>query len=169
MNAACPPQEDKAADAFGRLPQSRPEYYPGTNRQIVAPAISVPAAAEAPPDPDRWDAHPRDYTVNGKVVQMFPIGALAKALGRETVTIRRWEAEGIIPVSLWRHSSESSYGKVRLYSRELIEGIAEIARDEGVLTRGRPINSTRFKERVYDLFVQVSKAERAAARGSQAA
>lgn len=165
MNAVCAPESGgRAADAFGRLPQA-PEFYPGTNRQIVARAVTPQApAAQGRSEPEAWDAHPREYIVHGQVVEFFPIGALAKALGREAGTIRRWEAEGIIPVSLWRAPSESVHGRARLYSREIIEGMVQIALEEGVLTRGRPVGDTRFKERVYELFVRVSNAERTAGK-----
>jgi DNA-binding transcriptional MerR regulator len=130
--------------------------YPGTNRQVVAKTVTV----EPESDPDRWDAHPRQYTIGGRVVDFFPIGALAKALRRRPTTIRRWEAEGIIPVSLWRSPSEHERGKVRLYSRELVEGMIQIAREEGLLDHTRKqIDQTEFRARVYALFTKIAKAQ----------
>jgi hypothetical protein len=154
-----------AADSFGRLPDDV-ELYPGTNRQIITsrPLDLSPAL----PAKDRWDALPRKYTVRGKTVEFFTIGALAKALNRKTVTLRLWEANGTIPVSLWRSPSEDYRGKQRLYSRAIIEAMVEIAREEGVLDpKSRNIHNSRFRERVYELFVRVAAAEAQATKAPQ--
>lgn len=140
------------------------DMYPGTKRQIIAPRGAVDLASGAP-DPDRWDAHPREYAVRGRTTQFYTIGALAKALNRKTVTVRRWEINGLIPVSPWRSPSQYERGKQRLYSRELIEAIVQIAREEGVLNPyGRNIGQTRFKDRVYETFVRTWQAESLAQR-----
>jgi hypothetical protein len=141
------------------------DMYPGTNRQIIAPRDAIQLAAE-PLDPNRWDAHPREYTVRGRTVQFFPIGALAKALNRKARTVRQWEVIGLLPVSPWRSPSEHERGKQRLYSRELIEAIVQIAREEGVLHPylGANISQTAFRDRVYELFVRVFQAESTAAK-----
>lgn len=142
------------------------DLYPGTNRQIVSaqPLDLTPPA----PIQERWDAHPRVYTVRGKTVEFFPIGALAKALGRQVSTVRRWEQDGILPVSLWRSPSTDVRGRQRLYSRAIVEAMVQIAQEEGVLNpHGRNIHKTNFRARVYELFVRTAAAEAQAAKAGQ--
>lgn len=161
---SCPPTSPPPADAFGHLRENAdPEFYPGTDRQIIT---THPFEVEHPSGTrDEWDAYPRKYTVRGQTIEFFTIGAVAKALRRKATTIRRWENEGTIPLSLWRSPSEDYHGKQRLYSRAQIEAMIQIATEEGVLDPyGRNIRSSRFRERVYELFVRTAAAEAAAAK-----
>lgn len=145
------------ADQFAR-PPGDVDLYPGTNRQLVT-ARALPLDPPASKH-ERWDTLPRKYSVRGRTVEFFTIGALAKALNRKTATIRAWETNGTIPVSLWRSPSEDYRGKQRLYSRDLIEAIVEIAREEGVLDpQTRNIHNSQFRERVYELFVRIASSE----------
>lgn len=153
------------------LPRKNPdqapvELYPGTNRQIIT---SRPLDLDRPaPAAERWDAYPREYTVRGRTVEFFTIGALAKALNRRVSTIRLWESNGTIPVTIWRAPSEDFRGRQRLYSRDLVEAMIKIAEEEGVLRpHGRNIHKTKFRERVYELFVRTAAAEAQAAKAHQ--
>lgn len=130
------------------------EYYPGTRRRIV-PAPEQTTAPAAAPDPDAWDAHPRVHQINGVEVSFYPIGALAKALHRKPVTIRMWEQTGVLPRSLFRSRHDQGAGKARLYPRMLVEGLIEIAQDEGLFD-GVPIASTRFTARAVELYHSVN-------------
>ena len=138
-------------DAF---PGSRPPV----NRQPDAPA---PASDEV-----LWDSHPLMRSVNGIEYEFFQVGALAIALGRQPVTIRGWETKGLLPGTPFRSAMPSrapltTLGKTakgrRLYLRAQIEGIIQIATEEGVIfptpsdKAGAP-HTTRFAERVYTLY-----------------
>lgn len=155
-----------AGGPFIRTPDPETGLYPGTNRQIVASRPTELAAPVA--SRERWDSYPRKYMVRGKTVEFFPIGALAKALNRKVTTVRRWEQDGILPVTFWRSPSTDVRGRQRLYSRALIEAMIEIAREEGVLSpHGRNIHKTNFRARIYELFVRTANAEAQAAKADQ--
>jgi hypothetical protein len=93
--------------------------------------------------------------VAGVETEFFTVGDLAKALGRQPVTIRKWEREGVIPKSTYQSPGKDGdvRGRRRLYIREQVEGMVRIAHEEGVLvSHQKPIKGTRFTERVVDLF-----------------
>jgi hypothetical protein len=95
-----------------------------------------------PPDPTtrHWDRHPVMMKVKGVEREFFEIGALAAALGRKTVTIRKWEAERLIPRPRYRKKPPQVQdarkmplpGKTlqgrRLYTRAQIEAVIAAAR-----------------------------------------
>ena len=67
------------------------------------------------------------YRVGGELRTFYPIGELAKVLGRKPVTIRMWERNGWIPQANYRtppprgeQLSGEPKGR-RLYSREQVE------------------------------------------------
>jgi len=91
-----------------------------------------------------WDARP--VKVEGDEREFFTIGALAKALGLPTNTVRGWEERDLLPEPF--RSPEDDW---RLYTRAQVEGIVRIAKEEGVLD-GRPISTTDFARRVIALF-----------------
>ena len=132
------------------------EYYPGSRRPIVRhPNRNT---EQQLPDPERWDAKPRVYKVRGTDVELFTVGQLAKALNRRPVTIRLWERQGIIPRSTYQRNSEDPRGRRRLYSREQVEGMVQIAKEEGIhTTHQKPIASTNFTARVVALFRELSQ------------
>lgn len=99
--------------------------------------------------------------VQGVDVEFFPISVLAAALNRTTGTIRMWEATGILPTSGFTKPGKDRdpRGKRRLWTRAQIEGIVQIAIEEGIWQPGPRINvtRTRFTERVTALFEQLRK------------
>jgi hypothetical protein len=130
------------------------EYYPGSNRPIgTAPDRSVEE-----PDDERWDLKPRIYQVNGEDVEFFTVGQLGKALGgRKPVTMRKWERTGLIPKATFTKPSDDPRGKRRLYTRAQIEGMVQIATEEGMLNPfAKPIKDTNFKARVVALFKELA-------------
>jgi hypothetical protein len=88
-----------------------------------------------------WDANPIQKTLQGKVVDVFPISALANALEKKIVTIRHWESKGYIPAAPYRLRSKNLNGaKVngnRVYTRELIEIVIEEFSVRGLLGSAR--------------------------------
>lgn len=131
-------------------------FYPGskTPRQTMPKAL--PDGESGPSALEEAIAQldtPVTFAVAGKDVEFFMIGQLANALGRAPTTLRRWEAQGIIPKSGYTKPSLSRdpRGKRRLYTRAQVEGIIEIAIEEGIMGSGR-IQSTDFSSRVIALF-----------------
>ena len=82
------------------------------------------------------------------------------ALNRDTNTLREWEGLDYLPPARWRSSPKnegprSQHGRRRLYSREQIEGLQEIARQEGILDHSNQIGSTNFPIRARELFARL--------------
>ena len=120
------------------------------------PFTVVELAREPAADPDDLFAHPRrGYSLRGQL--FYPIGVLAKALGRKPVTIRKWESDGWLPRAHYRSTAMQGNGKSRLYTREHIEGIVQIANEEGVLDRSRSLPETNFTARVVTLFTELDR------------
>jgi hypothetical protein len=75
---------------------------------------------------------------NGKELDLFTIGALAKALGRPVITLKLWMSEGQLPTSPYRlptivdKNGEERQGR-RLYSRSMIESAVAVFTKFGVL------------------------------------
>lgn len=128
-------------------------YYPGSRekRQVNHVEADEPLDLGTP-----WV-----LKVQGVDVEFYPISSLAAALNRTTGTIRMWEGTGLIPTSGWSKPGRDRdpRGKRRLWTRAQIEGVVQIAREEGVLFPGPRINvtRTRFTERVTALFEQLRK------------
>jgi hypothetical protein len=136
------------------------EYYPGSKqrrresnqarRERRAEERAETEAKEA------WDAHPwvKHFKLDGREVEleMFPIGSLAKALRRDSVTLRAWIRKGWLPKAQFQTKavvgSRGNAGR-RLWTRAQIEGIVNIAKEEGLLKEHPPrIQQTQFTERV---------------------
>jgi hypothetical protein len=129
------PKPDPILELFGEPPgPARPpeKDYPGKRApKNRAPAKPVVVRSQEP----RWDDHPRVFTIKGVESEFFQIGALAMALNRKPVTVRDWEAEGIIPKANFRTPTPRGTnvpGKAvkgrRLYSRKQIEFLIEAVR-----------------------------------------
>ena len=106
-----------------------------------------------PTDSPIWDGHPTDGVVEGKVVQFFPISALAKALGYSQNSIRLWETQGLLPRSPYRSqptrakpgAKHPTKGR-RLWTREQIECILRLAdKHKVILNRQPPTRSFAFE------------------------
>lgn len=142
-------------DLRGLSAEEGVEFYPGSKKPIVRhPNRTYPEA----PDPDRWDVKPIIKTVGGVEMEFFTIGHLAQALRRRPVTIRTWERDKIIPNATFRRSSEDPRGVRRLYTRAQVEGLIQIAEEEGLLKGdNRSIRATDFTKRAYELFRSLAK------------
>ena len=137
------------------------EYYPGSKRKRRESTESrqerVAVEKAEAKDKESWDARPWRKHVrfsNGREVdlEMFPIGSLAKALHRDSVTVRAWIRKGWLPKAKYLTppvaGTRGNAGR-RLWSRAQIEGIAHIAEEEGLLHENPPrIQRTKFTERV---------------------
>lgn len=107
-----------------------------------------------------WDLNPMIFTVRGKEMQFFPIGALARALGnRSPNTLRAWEKEGILPKSVFVKPSRDPRGRRRMYTRAMVEGLVKIAKEEGVWLpdRGKKLSQTQFTRKAVELFKEMNQ------------
>lgn len=103
-------------------------------------------------------ANPIELTVRGRLVHFYTVGTLAAALDRKPPAIRKWERLGYIPYSTWRTPGRTEHGQKRLYTREEIEGIVKIAREEGLIgDANRNVSATNFPERVRKLFKELNQ------------
>lgn len=136
------------------------EYYPGTSTQITVREVTpAPKSGEG----DLFSRPRTGYQINGQPFPCFAIGVLARALdGRKPVTLRMWEREGLLPRTNFRSSKVQGGGKARLYTREQIEGIVEIAKEEGIYPRDSKVSIrfTNFTARVAALFREIDAAYR---------
>lgn len=133
---------EELEEAFG-------EFYPGSrHRREDGPVIPEPVQAVVETD---WDTNPKWLTLDGVDVEFFTIGALATALNRQVVTIRKWEREGVLPVATYRSAGAR---KNRLYTRAQIEGLRLIAAEEGLMdpTIKKNLGDTDFSARARQLF-----------------
>jgi hypothetical protein len=127
------------------------QYYPGSKRKIDRDEPDTKKTVST----EGWDAKPRIYKPNGVETEFFTVGHLAAAMNRKPLTIRQWERKGIIPKAVYQRAGRggSQHGRRRLYTRAQIEGMIQIAAEEGLLTNDRrEIASTNFKPRVLALF-----------------
>ena len=133
--------------------------YPGTSRPIVP---RQPSFAQYPlipyeegADEYRWDAKPYILAVQGFPREFFLIGHLSGALMRSAMTVRGWEAKGYFPKPTFTVRGDNPHARRRLYTRPQIEGVVEIAQEEGILDfRKRYITGTNFTPRVFALFLR---------------
>lgn len=112
---------------------------------------------------DSWDDKPFIFTVGGVEQEFFSIGQLGKALGnRSSNTLRAWERDGIIPKSPYTKPSATPQGKRRMYTRAMVEGMVQIAKEEGVSFphKGIRLSDTQFQPRVLKLFQSLLKISR---------
>lgn len=139
------------------------ERYPGSEHEIG----SLPATRPPVVRPEEVDEllegtkhRPRRYALEGgTVVELYTVGALAHILGRVSNTLRAWESDGTIPRSTFAMNNTQKYNRRRLYTREQLDGILRIAKEEGVWippdqvgTVTPPRIGPEFKKRVRDLF-----------------
>jgi hypothetical protein len=132
------------------------EYYPGSKMRRresrEARQKRVREEREARKAAASWDANPRKYTINGHTMDFYPVGALAKALNRDSVTIRAWIRKGWLPKA--RYQTPKIYGSRgdaarRLWTHDQIAMIVRIAKEEGVLEgKFEKMDDTDFVRRV---------------------
>lgn len=113
-----------------------------------------------PPVPNWYDqrANIRYATVDGVEWTFHTIGALAQALGKKPVTIKMYLMKGYIPEPSWRQPGFiEAFGSagVRLWTREQIDSIVRIAKEEGIIndTRIKAMKDTNFAARVHALWM----------------
>lgn len=130
---------DLVDQVFGDGSEEPPadEFYPGSRRKLTAkPSSNV----EFIPDP--WRENYTTKLLNGVETKMYPIGALASALGVSVQSIRYWTQIGYIPPAPYRLPSNMilNGAKVagrRLYTEPLIEAVVAAFEKRGLLGKSR--------------------------------
>jgi hypothetical protein len=111
----------------------------------LVPDTMIPASDEGPDKtnalqpatPGQLDLGPGQWMIaRGSRTEFFAIGALARALNRKPVTLRKLEAAGQLPKSDWQDARVRGKDKRRLYARAQIEAAVRIAGEEGILPGG---------------------------------
>jgi hypothetical protein len=131
------------------------QYYPGSSRKIKH-------YDDLPEDPDADSelldiGKGRTFLVEGRPRELYTLGALAKALNRASVTIRKMEQEGVIPQATLKLPSHDERGTRRLYTTEQILGLRQAAEEEGILFpnangKWKSIEGTSFREKALKVF-----------------
>lgn len=140
----------KTGDPVKSESDEEEETYPGSNQSRRDPAENLEVPSKKSEDPlDSFK--PRIMKLKGKDTEFFTIQALADALNRSTITIRKWESKGWLPTAQYRSPGEK---QDRLYTREQIEGLLQIAREEGLMNPQRKprVDKTNFPQRARELF-----------------
>lgn len=132
------------------------EYYPGSTRRKKAYEGVIP---ETPVQEQLDLGKSRLFLVGGQPTELYPLGAVARALNRQPVTVRKWESEGVIPRSPYMMPSHDPRGQRRLYTRQQIEALRTVAQEEGVLEpnangKWKSIDSTKFREKALKAWQQ---------------
>lgn len=104
------------------------ETYPGSKRKRRDPP--PPKENRSLYGEDPWDAKPKVLTLAGGIGEreLFTIGNLAQAINRRPVTIRSWEAKGILPKARIRDKQQR-----RLYTRKQVQGLIRLCEKHGIL------------------------------------
>lgn len=149
------------------------DTYPGSTQPLRRPAEELAARqeSEARAAGPGWDADPIVMPLRGVLTKFYSIGALGIALKRKSNTLREWEAAGYLPEARWRTPGKQPHGSARLYSRKQVEGLVDIARDEGLfahleqdeegkLGKRRKVSETNFGPRAQDLWNRLKKGDK---------
>jgi len=126
------------------------EYYPGSRERRQTVPASRPLAVE-----EDLLGTGTIMRVRGREVEFFTIGQLAAALNRKAVTLRAWEAAGILPTSGYHTASKDPRGRRRLYTRDQCAGIIRLAKTHGVMEAGPRRPLAEFGRAVAELFTEL--------------
>lgn len=127
---------DLVDEIFGEPERKEEHFYPGSKRKIERESVNVEFIA------DPWRENFTMKTVNGVETPMFPIGALANALGVSTQSIRHWTRKGYLPLAPYRLPAnmvvkgEKVSGR-RLYTQAIIEATVAAFEKRGLLGKPR--------------------------------
>lgn len=131
---------DLVDQIFNDGPEEPPvdEYYPGSKRKRAG----KPASSNVEFIPDPWRDNFTIKLINGAETKMYPIGALANALGVSVQSIRHWTRSGYLPSAPYRLPSNMVINgkKVsgrRLYTEPLIEAVVASFERRGLLGKPR--------------------------------
>lgn len=129
-------------------------HYPGSReRRQTVPAPRPSGVDDTLLGDGTW------MRLGGIRVEFFTITQVARAINRKSVTLRAWEARGILPKSGYQTSSKDPRGVRRLYSRAQAEVIIQVAIDCDVMDADsrRPLHA--FKAAVWARFNALKEAQ----------
>lgn len=86
--------------------------------------------------------------IHGEVVQLLPIGDLARAIGRSVGHVRLLEHQGVLPPAHARRRVQGHRGW-RLYRADYVAAVAVIAAEERIVSRKSVNDMTSFKQRAW--------------------
>jgi len=146
---------DLVDQVFGSGPEEPPtdEFYPGSRRKLTG----KPTPPEFTPDP--WRDNFSTKVIHGVEMQMYPVGALANALGVSAQTIRYWTRMGFFPKAPYRLpanmilNGEKVSGR-RLYTAPLIEAAVAAFEKRGLLGA----TQVRWATKYPDLSIEIREA-----------
>lgn len=128
------------------------------DRYLVPGKGWVEEKREPEPSPEYGDyddllGRPIILNYKGEAAEFFPIGSLANALNRSVVTMRKWEGKGFLPKPSFGTPTRALGGRVRLYTRDQIMGLRQIADEEGLLVNlAKAVRHTKFRKKARALF-----------------
>lgn len=113
-----------------------------------------------PDDPD-WLHEAPTFRLRhrGELVDVFGIGAMARAIHRSPGTVRRLERQGFFPAALGRSYSRSRSGQYRVYTRAQVLKVAQAAHELGIANGRRTNNWKDFAGRLSLLDTDLSLVE----------
>lgn len=124
----------KPADPFADLFQSLSRYYPGSRRLRG----STPGAVI---EPEWTDEKPLLKRINGHEVEMYTVGALARAINKSVYSVRLYEKNGYLPSTPYRTPSRVTNGVTRtgrrLYTRDMVAAVVDVLAAQGLLNAPR--------------------------------
>lgn len=124
---------DYIDELFGDKPKAPEEdFYPGSRRKRREKKETVEFV------PDDWENNYVSKTVRGTELRLYPVGALATALGVSVPSVRRWSDQGHIPLAPYRLASNMVINnqKVagrRYYTKGMIDAVVEVFATHKVL------------------------------------
>lgn len=131
-------------------------FYPGSKRVKLSQGgekVRLPEDTE-----QSWERLGVTYLVQGVPTKLFPISALAEALGRKSITMRKWERDGALPDPTMRTNSGSPRGRRRMYTRDQVLGLQRIAKELGLMDNKRKyVTRTEFGARARELFKELAE------------
>jgi DNA-binding transcriptional MerR regulator len=148
---------------FIAVADRRASDAPGTPRRGRALARNLPNMSASA----WWASSPRTLMVDGIPVIVFPVGALARALGRTSHTLRVWERYGVLPPTPFRDDRGPIERQRRYYTFQMIAAAERIAAQE--LPAGKVADfrrERRFIGRVAEEWNQILLDHQAAATAS---
>lgn len=154
-NQWSPVRDDLPPDFVKEQAKESFRFIPGT--QLPLPSDRVPEWM----DDDRYSKEYDLPDAEGQVSKerLYQIGALAMAIGKKPVTIRKWLRLGIIPEpSIRTRDIPNTLGNAgrRLWTRPQIETILLVGKSEGVIgdKQSKDISSTNFAQRLKIIWSQ---------------
>lgn len=128
------------------------EFYPGSRERRDQPPAPATAVEEDPLGTGKF------LVVRGQRIEFFYVGQVARAINRTAVTLRAWEASGVIPKSGYVKPGVDARGRRRLYSRAQAETIIRLAKIHDVMDAGSRKPLTEFKHSVWAAFAELKGA-----------